>query len=87
LVVGDLHSGVLVSAADRASKPVLLRRVNRKTSEDADDALVDMPGNLKVPPLTVTSDNGREFAGRARVAEAVSAGSCFPDACGSCSGA
>jgi len=25
------------------------------------DALVDLPGNLKVPPLTVMNGNGREF--------------------------
>jgi len=54
--------------------------VDRKASEEASDVLADMPGNLKVPPLTVTSGNGREFVGRARVAEAFGAGFCFAGA-------
>jgi len=58
----------LVSAADRASKAILLRCVDRKTLDEAGDAPVDMPGNLKAPPLTVTNGNSREFAGRARMA-------------------
>jgi len=67
-VLGGSHSGVLVSAADRASKAILLRCVDRKTLDEAGSALVDMPGNLKAPPLTVTNGNSREFAGRARMA-------------------
>jgi len=67
-VLGGSHSGALVSAADRASKAILLWCVDRKTLDEAGDAPVDMPRNLKAPPLTVTNGNSREFAGRARMA-------------------
>jgi len=73
--------GAKTRIGDRASKLILLQRVDRKTSVDANDAPVDMPDNLKLLSLTVTSGNGREFVDRVRVAKAVGAGFLFADAC------
>jgi len=74
-IVGKGHSGALVSLVDRASKYTLLRRVDRKTADAVGDAMTDMLRSL--PVHTVTADNGKEFAGHARVAKALGAGFFF----------
>ncbi len=74
-IVGKGHSGALVSLVDRASKYTLLERVERKTADAVGSAMTGMLGPL--PVHTVTADNGKEFAGHARVAEALGAGFFF----------
>ena len=74
-IVGKGHSGALVSLVDRASKYTLLERVGRKTADAVGSAMTRMPGSL--PVHTVTADNGKEFAGHARVSEARGAGFFF----------
>jgi len=70
-IVGKGHSGALVSLVDRASKYALLERVDRKTADAVGAAMTGMLGSL--PVHTVTADNGKEFAGHARVSEALGA--------------
>ncbi len=76
---GKGHSGALVSLVDRASRHTLLERVGRKTADAVGSAMTGMPGPL--PVHTVTADNGKEFAGHARVAEALGAGFFFARHC------
>ncbi len=64
-----------MSLVDRASKYTLLERVERKTADAVGSAMTGMLGPL--PVHTVTADNGKEFAGHARVAEALGAGFFF----------
>lgn len=66
---GDLVHGVnasLVTLVDRASRFTLVQRVNRKSKEAVADALINMLGKVH-PALTVTLDNGGEFADHVRV--------------------
>ena len=66
---GDLVHGVnasLVTLVDRRSRFTLAQRVNRKSKEAVADALIHMLGKVH-SALTVTLDNGGEFADHARV--------------------
>ena len=66
---GDLVHGVnasLVTLVDRTSRFTLAQRVNRKSKEAVADALISMLGKVH-SALTVTLDNGGEFADHARV--------------------
>jgi len=69
-IVGAGHSGAIVSAVDRASRPVVLERVDSRTSAAASGALLRRLGPEDIPVHTPTSDNGREFAGHASVSSA-----------------
>ena len=75
-IVGAGHSGAVVSLVDRASKYTLLRRVDRKTAAAVGAAMTGMLGSL--PVHTVTVDNGKEFAGHARVPAAPGADFLLP---------
>lgn len=76
-IIGKGHSGALVSLVDRASKYTLLERVGRKTADAVGNALTDMLLPLYALVHTITADNGKEFAGHARVAKALGAGFFF----------
>jgi IS30 family transposase len=78
-VVGKGHQSALVTAVERKSLYTLIARVEDKTAETVGDALVAslLPHAKKV--FTLTSDNGTEFAGHARVAAALGAGFYFAD--------
>ncbi len=72
-VIGKGHSGAVVSLVDRASKHTYSRRAGRRTSAAVSAAMVDPLRPSAAPVHTITSDNGREFAGHAGVAEALGA--------------
>jgi IS30 family transposase len=63
-VVGAAHSGFLVTAVDRASKMVFIAKTATKEAAVVARALVDRLNRAKTlfKPLTITSDNGSEFA-------------------------
>ena len=72
-IVGKGHSGAIVSLVDRASKYTLLERVDRKTAEAVGSALIDLLGSGAALVYTITADNGKEFAGHARVSKTLGA--------------
>lgn len=78
-VVGKGHQSALVTAVERKSLYTLIVRVGDKTAETVGDALVEalLPHAGKV--FTLTSDNGSEFAGHAKVAAALGAGFYFAE--------
>ena len=76
-IIGARHRGALVSAVDRCSKFVFLRRVPRKTSAAVSGALLACLRPLAALARTLTADNGKEFAGHREVAAALSAGFYF----------
>jgi len=65
--------------AERKSLYTLVARVEDKTAETVGDALVAarLPHAKKV--FTLAADNGTEFAGHAKAAEALGAGFYFAD--------
>ena len=72
-IIGAGHQGVIVSAVDRMSKYALLQGAERKTKVLVGDALVCQFEPVKDLVLTVTADNGKEFAGHREVAAALDA--------------
>ena len=76
-VIGAGHKGVLVTAVDRMSKYVLFQAVPRKTAALVGEALVTMLAPFRPLVLTLTADNGKEFAGHREIAEALGASVCF----------
>ena len=61
-VIGARHQGALVTAVDRASKYSVISLVPNKTSKVVTQALTDRLGAFPDKVLTMTADNGKEFA-------------------------
>lgn len=62
-VVGGEHRGALVTVVERKSKYTLIGRVDRATSEAVNSSIERKTQERDVPFTTLTTDNGREFAG------------------------
>ena len=75
-IAGAGTGGAVVSLVDRASKYALPPRLDGKTAAAVGAAMTGMPGSL--PVHTVTVDNGKEFAGHARVSAAPGADFLLP---------
>ena len=67
-IIGAKHGFVVVSAVDRASKYTILSVVRNKSADAVSEALIRRLGVLKGKVLTLTADNGKEFAGHVQVA-------------------
>jgi IS30 family transposase len=61
-VLGKAHKGVLLTIVDRVSKKVLIGRLARKTSEETHQKTVALLSGISRRVLTLTNDNGKEFA-------------------------
>ena len=61
-IIGTGQSGAIVSIVDRASKLTKLGYVFAKTAEDVGEMLLRKLMPLKNIALTITADNGKEFA-------------------------
>lgn len=70
-IIGQHHTGAIVSVVERKSKLTRLAKVARNTAEEVSHALT-----RKLQPLsvkTITSDNGREFAHHQQIAQSLQA--------------
>lgn len=72
-VIGKNHQQALVTLVERKSRLTLIAKVLRKTAENVSDAIVNLLSTLKPWVHTLTSDNGREFAGHVYIAEKLNA--------------
>jgi IS30 family transposase len=72
-VIGKGHQGALVTLVERKSRYSLARRVDSKHSPCVTQAIVDMLRPHKAQCLTLTVDNGKEFAQHAFIARALKA--------------
>ena len=70
-IIGTEGSGVIVSMVERVSKLTKLEKVSRKTAEKVKVALVDRLGPVQEFVITVTSDNGKEFAYHEQVSQSL----------------
>jgi IS30 family transposase len=61
-IIGRNHNGAIVSMVDRASKFTKLMIVPNKTSEAVTSAIIEALDPIKPFVLTMTADNGKEFA-------------------------
>lgn len=66
-IVGTGQSGVIVSMVDRASKLTKLYKLDHRTAEEVGEALINRLSPIRPFVLTLTADNGKEFANHKKV--------------------
>ena len=80
-MIGAGHKGALVTAVERVSKYLVMAAVPCKTMDLVGCALASLLEPLKPVVLTVTADNGKEFAGHRELAAALDADVYFARPC------
>ena len=69
LIIGKDHKGAVLTINDRATGIAKLRKLNGKDAEQLALAAIDCLKDWKPFLKTITSDNGKEFAGHQMVAK------------------
>ena len=72
-VIGQNHQGALVTIVDRMSKFTLIKKVDSKHAEVVTAATISLLQPYLDKTLTITADNGKEFAGHETIKEQLSA--------------
>jgi len=72
-IIGKGHSGAIVSLVDRVSRYTLLRQLPSKHAEPVCDAIIDLLKPFKNRTITLTFDNGLEFAKHEEMSKALDA--------------
>jgi IS30 family transposase len=72
-ILGKGRRHLLVTLTDRKSRLTRIYKVVRKTSQEVADAVIDMLRPWKARVLTITSDNGKEFAQFQRISRVLKA--------------
>ena len=76
-IIGTGQSGAIVSMVDRASKLTMLVKTSGKTAQEVTRALLSRLSPIKEFVLTLTADNGKEFANHQEVSVALDSGYYF----------
>ena len=72
-IIGADHKGAIVSLVDRKTKFAMFELVPDKTMESVAAAIIKMLKPIKDNVLTITFDNGKEFAGHKLIAKELEA--------------
>lgn len=72
-VIGQNHQGALVTIVDRVSKFTLIKKVDSKRAEVVTEATITLLKPYLDKTLTITADNGKEFAGHESMTEQLNA--------------
>ena len=67
-VIGQNHQGALVTIIDRVSKFTLIKKVDSKHADVVTEAAITLLKPYLDKTLTITADNGKEFAGHETMA-------------------
>jgi len=70
-MIGKRHKGVLVTAVERKTKFTCIKQVSDKKADTVTQALIDILSPYKNRVLTITVDNGKEFAFHKKIARAL----------------
>ncbi len=76
-IIGAGQSGAIVSMVERTSKLTKLTRVDHKTAEEVEKALIERLKPVKDFVHTMTADNGKEFANHQKISIELEAGFYF----------
>lgn len=68
-IIGRKHQQAIVSLAERKSRLALIRKVDRKTSQQVSQAVTELLRPVKHRVHTITGDNGKEFSGHQEIAK------------------
>lgn len=79
LVIGKGHSGALVTIVERATRFTVSTQVDSKSAEVVTAATIALLLPLKKAVLTITADNGKEFAYHEQMTAALNAPVYFAD--------
>lgn len=72
-VIGKNHQGALVTIVDRVSKFTLIKKVASKHADIVAEATITLLRPYLDRALTITADNGKEFAGHEKIKAALDA--------------
>lgn len=72
-VIGQNHQGALVTIVDRVSKFTLIKKVDSKRADVVTEATITLLKPYLDKTLTITADNGKEFAGHESMTEQLNA--------------
>lgn len=72
-IIGKNHRQAIVSIVERKTGLTLIHKVERKTAKEVGQAMIDLLKPYQKRVHTITSDNGREFAGHEGIAKALKA--------------
>ena len=72
-IIGKHHKGALVTAVERKTKITCIKQVPDKKADTITQALIDILSPYKNRVLTITVDNGKEFASHQKIAQALGA--------------
>ena len=72
-IIGTRHKGALVTAVERKTKFTCIKQVPDRKANTVTQALSDMLSPYKNRVLTITVDNGKEFASHQKIAQALGA--------------
>jgi len=72
-IIGSHHQGAITSMVERTTKFTHLALLAGPTKEATSEAIIKALENMKHRVLTLTSDNGREFAGHQDISAALNA--------------
>jgi len=70
-VIGKNHKGALVTIVDRKSKFLWMAKVDSKHADGVTAATIELLKPYQNGLFTLTADNGKEFAGHEKIAEAL----------------
>ena len=79
LVIGKGHSGALVTIVERQNSFTVSKRINDKSAKTVTAATIALLKPYKDAVLTITADNGKEFAYHEEITEALDAPVYFAD--------
>ncbi len=68
-MIGKKSPYALVTLIERKSRFTWLKKINRRTAAAAKEAMIQILKLYPLSTLTITCDNGREFAGHQEIAE------------------
>lgn len=72
-IIGKNHKQAIVSLVERKSGFLLMRKIERKTAKAVSDAMTGLLKPHRHRVHTITSDNGREFAGHEAISKQLKA--------------
>lgn len=72
-VIGQNHQGALVTKVERVSKFTLIKKVCSKRADVVTEATIAQLKPYLDYTLSITADNGKEFAGHESIAEQLTA--------------
>ena len=72
-IIGKGHQQAIVSLTERKSRYTLIQKVERKTAQCVSNAIIHLLSPFSDVVLTMTSDNGKEFADHKHIADKLDA--------------